>query len=500
MINLDSRHSLFLDDFLIEDKVNVTRRINQPEKYENNPVLAPDLEHPWEGRVSGISVLYDEEEHLFKMWYNATNLVLSRPDQASPDYIYDTFICYATSKDGIQWKKPELEVQDYDYGFHWAYIHGKVKSYEEWAQNYRSSMTKKNNILLRSLKSECFDVGAVISDNKDPDPNRRYTLVSHFNYYHLNDKSKKNGIGLIFSPDGIHWRYSEDEPVDLQIYAGDRTTAFYDAGTKKYIVLTRPPKQIAKGSGRRVAMWVSGDLENWEEVGEILAADERDPERTELYSMYPFKYESMYIGFLEMYYVPQGIGETQLVCSRDGVHWKRVGRKPFLTWGLQESSRDVTKGFDSAWVFPVSSPPIRVGNRLYVWYSGRKTRHFFHPSGGIEAIGLATLRVDGYVSIDAGEDEGFLLTKPFTFSGKELHVNSKTEWRDARGMLKVEILNEDNEPIPGYEKAFCDGIRSDSIDTLVSWRRRSDIGSLAIRPIRIKFYLANTNLYSFWFE
>lgn len=61
-------------------------------KYKNNPVLKPEYEYEKKS-VMNPHVLYDKEEKLFKMWYSAGEMV-------EPDVI-----CYAISKDGINWIK-----------------------------------------------------------------------------------------------------------------------------------------------------------------------------------------------------------------------------------------------------------------------------------------------------------------------------------------------------------------------------------------------------------
>ncbi|MGV8134668.1 MAG: hypothetical protein AB2L20_05600 [Mangrovibacterium sp.] len=62
------------------------------EKKSKKPVLSPDL--PWEKvAVMCPHVIWDKEEQIFKMWY-------SGGEQYEPDAIG-----YATSKDGLHWKK-----------------------------------------------------------------------------------------------------------------------------------------------------------------------------------------------------------------------------------------------------------------------------------------------------------------------------------------------------------------------------------------------------------
>ncbi|HJN18733.1 MAG TPA: hypothetical protein QGH10_24735 [Armatimonadota bacterium] len=56
---LDETRQLFLDDWLIESKSNVTRRIHEARKSPDNPVLWPSEE--WEGKVAVVygSVIRD---------------------------------------------------------------------------------------------------------------------------------------------------------------------------------------------------------------------------------------------------------------------------------------------------------------------------------------------------------------------------------------------------------------------------------------------------------
>ena len=63
-------------------------------KYKNNPVMTPEYEHE-NYSVMNPHVIYDKDEKIFKMWYAAG-------ETYEPDVI-----CYATSKNGINWMKYE---------------------------------------------------------------------------------------------------------------------------------------------------------------------------------------------------------------------------------------------------------------------------------------------------------------------------------------------------------------------------------------------------------
>lgn len=75
-------------------------------KYKNNPILVPETEVERDS-VMNPCILYDTDAQIFRMWYAAG-------ETYEPDVI-----CYATSFDGIHWKKsernPVLQKGMYDY-------------------------------------------------------------------------------------------------------------------------------------------------------------------------------------------------------------------------------------------------------------------------------------------------------------------------------------------------------------------------------------------------
>jgi len=98
LIPIDVGRQLFVDDFLIET-TDMTRTFHQADYYEQNPVLAPetsdevDVEGNWmAGPFSG-GAWYDPDDSLYKLWYRG----------AGPQ-------CYATSTDGMNWDRPNLDV------------------------------------------------------------------------------------------------------------------------------------------------------------------------------------------------------------------------------------------------------------------------------------------------------------------------------------------------------------------------------------------------------
>jgi hypothetical protein len=118
-------------------------------------------------------------------------------------------------------------------------------------------------------------------------------------------------------------------------------------------------------------------------------------------------------------------------------------------------------------------------------------------TGTSSALRRYTLRQEGFVSVSAPMLGGELLTKPLSFEGSRLHLNVSTS---AAGTLRVEIQDADGKPVPGFSLADCDDLFGDSLDREVTWKGRADVGSLAGKPVRLRFTLQDADLYALRFS
>jgi hypothetical protein len=205
-----------------------------------------------------------------------------------------------------------------------------------------------------------------------------------------------------------------------------------------------------------------------------------------------FKYEGLYFGQLYAYHTrPEeprirffGTIDVQLAVSRDGIAWERIGeRKPFIPNGPPGS-------VDAGEIFMASSPVI-MEDQLWFYYSPSAIEHGITGRSG--PICLAKLRLDGFVSVDAGEETGTLVTKPFHFEGGNLRINAATRG----GMVAVAVLDESGVQHDGFGRTDCALFDGDSVKHNVTWRNHLSLDSLSGRAIRLKFYLRNARLYSF---
>jgi hypothetical protein len=469
-IPINSDAQLFIDDHLIDKIEKVQRQVHLAEKYFPNPVLT--YTEPWEGHcvITWGSVIYDNDEGIFKCWYEAYRQTAAREQQTS--------LCYATSKDGIHWHKPNLKLIEFE-------------------------GSKDNNILFQPRQG--LDSAVIIKDDSDPDPARRYKMMFYLMAEKEGPKAGPWGLYTATSADGIHWTGSND-PL---IKAGDRAGFFYNPVRRVYSFFTRPgtPAPITKVH-RWLGLWESPDFRSSGAMQPVLWPDENDGPGTEFYSLQPFQYESMILGYLEMFYNGENDVrfrrlDTQLAVSHDGVHWERaLNRAVVLPFGLIGS-------WDGGWAFPSSNPPIRFNNKLYVYYQGRRTFHwgtrprpFIQDGktyqindpqyGHVGSIGVAFLRVDGFASMNAKGEPGIIRTKPLSIpKGLNLLINAQ-----ATGSLKVAVLDGNGKPLPGFSIEDSMVIKGDSLEHRAQWQKKG-IAELGGQTVILEFHLEDAALFSF---
>jgi len=244
-----------------------------------------------------------------------------------------------------------------------------------------------------------------------------------------------------------------------------------------------------------------------------LLHDEPSDRRCEFYTMWIVPYEDLYIGMLlvfdpayEFHRVGKanqaGPGHMQLLASRDLLTWHRLGeRKPFIPRGPAGQ-------FDQqlAWY---SSMPIVKDGKLWFFYTGSIITHAGKMDDaymkrmkdgvaqgkwpGTHCIGLATLRRDGWVSLDAGSAPGTAVTKTiFWPQGGKLYLNADAQG----GEVCVSVCQPDLTPYAGYERSKP--IIGDSVEAPVVFDAKKSIGAGA--PVRLKITARNARLYSVWFK
>lgn len=449
VIPIDVGRQLFVDDFLIE-QTTLERSFHQPDYHPDCPVLR--AETPWEHhRARDIpfaapfsdGVWYDPDDQLLKMWYMAgTGLTFG----------------YATSEDGVHWERPTLN----------------------------SERVGGENIL--TIEPISRDSSTVWLDLNETDPSRRFKMM----YF-------RAGLQMRVSADGINWSDSLGAPGP----SSDRSTFFYNPFRRVWVYSIRLGGGRGVGRARYyfespqfgVPLWKDRhDLSRWacadrlDRIKQIEYVDSLP----DLYNLDATPYESLMLGLFSIHAkVAEGdrpkINYVTLGYSRDGFHWARPDRRPFL-----DVSEDKT-----AWnygnVQSAGGGCLVMGDELYFYCSGRNSgRTPDDGTGG--STGLAILRRDGFASMDAGEQPGTLTSRPVTFTGRRLFVNADCR----QGSLRVEVLTAEGEPIPEFSLEQAVPLSADATLAAIGWKETTDLSALSGTPVRFRFHLEQGRLYSFW--
>lgn len=435
---------LLIDDFLVQSKTGIVRTYHPFQKYAGNPVIQADK--PWEGTNVYLygTILPTEDGSGYRMWYHFLNYAEGVDGS-----------CYATSTDGLHWNKPTLGLFPY-------------------------KGSTANNIYTTRGGSV-----SVMHTPFNPEPQRRYT---HLGY-------EEGGYYGGWSADGIHW---DNVPTNPLVGGGDVAHATWDPHQRRYLGYYKTPAYLNGLRRRAVAFSETTDFSSWPAPQLILAPDDLDDwwvspgslERTHFYGFCVFPYESAYLGFLwilrsvEDGFI-EGTIHVEIASSRDGVHWTREeGHRPAIL------ELGPAGAWDDGMVF-TSTHPLVEGDTMRLYYGGFDDTHAQENSWHAK-IGLATLRKDGFASLDAGTTTGTVLTKRLVGLEGPLHVN----YRASGGWLKAEVLDEFGQVIAGYDQNACQPLQGDSIDQVVTWTGHSTLPA-GPGPLRLRFILRNAGLYSF---
>ena len=461
VIPIDIGRQLFVDDFLIEE-TSLEREFHKPRKHEGNPVLKPEtaLENqrglPVATPKSG-GVWHDPADGMFKMWYEAGWLGT---------------MAYATSVDGIHWERPATPVH------------------------------KEANGLLYSLRP---DSTTVFLDHDAADPSERFKL-----FLRGPGGSVSHGYSMT-SPDGIDW----NPPVPTG-ELGDRSTMFYNPFRRKWVYSVRSSGRLRVPGGRarfyrehsdflEGARWKDEDLVFWAKADRNDPPDPEIGDRAQLYNLDAVAYESLLLGFYQIHRGPnntvcmeQGIPkitDLNLATSRDGFHWHRPDREAFI------ASTRRSGDWDRGYVQSVGGVCLIVGEELWFYYSGFQgdpaNHHKDWMLNGMYAngsTGIARLRRDGFVSLNASEAGGTLTTRPVVFQGQHLFVNADVP----QGRLRVEVLDSEGAVIGPFTMVNSRAVSTDSTAAEASWEGVEDLSVLRGKTVRFRFHLERGKLYAFW--
>lgn len=399
---------------------------------------------PWEvGIENGYpNVFFDPLVNKYRCYY--TSYVENADGSIRQAYREEkknlTGILYAESEDGVRWIKPAL---------------GAVK--------YRGN-TDNNIIAL------CTHGAGVFLDQADPDPQKRYKMISR------NDRGPLN-IFVAFSPDGVHfgeWITAIDSPS----YPGDtHNFVLRDPENGRYLLYTRTFARETRVEAR----FVSDDFIHWREATQVLSGTGLDDQ---IYGMPVFCQDGLYWGLADMYdggdaSLPHfDHVDVELCYSGNGLHWQRITPGvPFLPNGPQGSH-------DGGCCY--ASAPIIDGEEALFYYMGGNGTHYGTRTTGLCRARIHKKRLAGVAAL--GEGAFTYQTRALSASGP-VHLCADVL---PGGFIRYEALNQEGQTIPGCTKDACTPLSSSCDDAPLRWPG----ASLPQEPFMLRFFCENAVLYS----
>ena len=138
-----------------------------------------------------------------------------------------------------------------------------------------------------------------------------------------------------------------------------------------------------------------------------------------------------------------------------------------------------------------ATEPIIDAEGIHWYYTGARHTHGLSLKERYKAIGRATWRLDGFVSLDADATGGVVETIPLRIPNGDLQINADA----TDGSIGVEVLSTDGQIQPGFSIDDCVPVTGNHIRHPIRWK--DGILANARQPLRLRFVLNRTKLYAF---
>lgn len=441
--DVGTRVEMFVDERLIDPahRRDISLELQTPVRRE--VVLTTDK--PWEGIFSAyFTILQDGPK--FRLYYRGSVPVGDNSDRQ--------YTCYAESTDGIHFVRPNLGLQEFE-------------------------GSKENNIILSGIASHNF--APFLDTNPAAKPDERFKALAGI-------ASKLDAYG---SPDGLHWKKLQAEPVMTKGTFDSLNLAFWDSQANCYRAYSRYFDREGYKGHRAIQNCHSQDFLNWDQpqpnryaAGVPVAhfytnATFPCPGAPHHYLAFPMRFIPERKKIAEM--KEPGVSDAVFMSSRDGQKWDRTHLESWLRPGTDQHNWTHRSNMP-AWGIVQTSPDE---------FSMYVSEHYGWPDNRLRRI---TVRRHGFSSAHAGAGGGEFTTQPLIFSGDKLVLNYSTS---AAGSIAVEVQDESGKPFPGYAIGDMKPLYGDELDAAIYWKTKKDVSDVAGKPVRLHFVMQDADIFSF---
>ena len=496
-LHIGTQKQLFLDNFIIDHLEDVERVFPEPYRPAEPILEVGDL--PWERYYNPFpsGAIQDPDDGKFKIWYIQS--------LSGDPFNTGQVLCYAESTNCIHWEKP---------------LSDKCLPYENYTET---------NI----VEQDTAGVTVVLNHDQS-DPDRKF-LMLFSRYGFARERGEPLTSTVKASPDGLRWTTVSDYSTYRHHH---EPRIIWDESIEKWVAYSQySHHQNFLHRKRQIGRQESEDFINWSPKEVVLSIDwEPDlPPNLEFHEMSVRRVGGQYIG------IPGEFMAEPIWCSRDGANWRD---QAFVRLGLytsRDGKRWVRVGGPGAWVDNRAPGSIDYGYVCYtstgqLVYDGKlhipylaipdKQEWYSYPPpalmvpeaayeagkadweklgavmGGYprrrRSVGALILREDGWAELKPTYEYGKVYARQFVFEGNRLRINSDCYG----GYIRVEILDPDFKPYPGFASEDCVPVCSDDPNRIwhtVQWKADSDLRNLWNKPCRLCFHLHQASLYAFQF-
>ena len=455
-VDIGSRRELFVDDLLIGKLEGTKLKLHQPHKLRRTP-----------SRPFGHYATVLKDGSKLRLYYRGDKVPGAHWRNGWGKYHEGEVTLYAQSEDGgIHWTEPNLRLHSVPQMPKGNVVVDMSEDTFLVTHNFTPFIDTRANVPANE-RYKALGGGRYPPENwggwKTPD--ERATLRAKYG---------PGGLKAFASADGLRWRLLQKKPVlaeDLGSF-DSQNGAFWSETEQLYVCYFR---WFDKGR-RAIRRSTSRDFLNWSEPVNMQANEPGEHLYTSCTQPY-FRAPHIYIALPTRFQARKGaITDIVFMATRPGSNrYYRHFKEAFIRPGLGAAGWGNRANYIT--LNAVQTSPTEMSLFMY---------------GG----GHYKLRLDGFISVNAGYEKGEFVTKPMTFTGNTLELNYSTA---GAGEIRVEIQDTKGQPIAGYTLEDCDTIKGDAIAGHVKWKDSANVEKLAGQSIRLRFVMNEADLYSLKF-